>query len=68
MKTNYMTQEQWRDYTLDKELGQVVGDAGQIAGPCHGDSGPGLPAGEDKVIDLAAWKAENLVSVSLRPA
>ena len=24
--------------------------------------GRGLPAGEDKVVDLAAWKAENLIA------
>ena len=43
------------NYILRDELDRAAGDAGPRAG-CRG-----LPAGADKVVDLAAWKAENLV-------
>ena len=54
MKTIYMTGNQWQNRTLR-------GDPDCAAG----GSGPrirsrGLPAGGDKVVDLAAWRAENL--------
>lgn len=41
--------------TLRGELDRASGDTGFRA------RSRGLPAGEDKVVDLAAWKAENLV-------
>lgn len=63
MKTVYMAQKPWRDHTLDGQLERAVGDTGRIAGPCRGDGGLNPLAGEDKVIDLAAWKAENLVEL-----
>ena len=59
MKTIYVTEKQWRSHVLGGELGRAVGDTGGIARPCLGSTG--LPAGEDKVIDLSVWKAENLV-------
>ena len=43
------------NYIPRDELDRAAGDAGPRAGR------RGLLAGEDKVVDLAAWKAENLV-------
>lgn len=60
MKTIYVTGKQWQSHTLRGELDRAAGDTGRIAGP-RVRSG-GLPAGEDKVVDLAAWKAENLAA------
>ena len=59
MKTIYVTGKQWQNNTLRFELDRAAGDAGRIAGPRVRSRG--LPAGEDKVVDLAAWKAENLI-------
>ena len=59
MKTIYVKEKQWENRTLGGELGWAVGDTGRAAGICRQDEG--RAAGEDKVIDLAAWKAENLV-------
>ena len=63
MKTIYIDQKQWENHSLDGELERASGDAGRIAVPCRRSGGLGLLAGEDKVIDLAAWKAENLVEL-----
>ena len=43
------------NYTLRGELDRAAGDAGPRVGRRS------LLAGEDKVVDLTAWKAENLV-------
>lgn len=61
MKTIYIAENQWRDHTLGRELKRAVGDTGRMAGPCRGDAWP--QGGGDKVIDLAAWKTENLVEL-----
>ena len=63
MKTIYIGEKQWQDHTLGGELERASGDAGRIVVPCRRDSAPGWLSGEDKVIDLAAWKAENLVEL-----
>lgn len=55
MKTIYMTESQWENRILGSELGRASGDAG-----FRGRS-RGRLTGEDKVVDLAAWRAENLV-------
>lgn len=55
MEIIYMTGKQWQDRTLRGELGRAAGDAGPRA------RSRGLLSGEDKVVDLAAWKAENLL-------
>lgn len=62
MKTIYIEEKQWQSHTLNRELGRAVGDTGRIAGFCRRDAA-NLWAGEDKVIDLAAWKTENLVDL-----
>lgn len=60
MKTIYMAdRQQWQEHTLDGELEQAAG--GGIVGACHREDAP--RDGEDKVIDFAAWKAENLVEL-----
>ena len=61
MKTIYATEMQWQGRDLRIGLECAAGGTGRIAGPCLHRSGP--PAGEDKVIDLAAWKAENLAAL-----
>lgn len=58
MKTIYVTGNQWQNHALRGELDCAAGDTGRIAGPCV--RGRGVSAGESKVVDLAAWKAENL--------
>ena len=47
------------NYILRGELDRAAGGAVRTAAPRVGRRG--LLAGEDKVIDLAAWKAENLI-------
>lgn len=56
MKTIYMTGNQWQNRTPRVEQGRTAGGAGTRV------RSRGLPAGEDKVVDLAAWKAENLMA------
>ena len=55
MKTIYITGSQWQARILRDELDRAAGDAGSRA------QNRGLTAGRDKVVDLTAWKAENLV-------
>lgn len=62
MNTIYIEEKQWQNHTLNRELDRAVGDTGRMAGICRRDAAA-LWAGEDKVIDLAAWKAENLVEL-----
>ena len=45
------------NYIPRSELNRAAGGAGPRVGRRS------LPAGEDKVVDLAAWKAENLVEM-----
>ena len=61
MKTIYVTQNQWQSRTLDGQLERAVGDTGRMGVRCL--STAGRPEGGDKVIDLSAWKAENLVEL-----
>lgn len=61
MNIIYIEEKQWQSHSLNHELGRAVGDTGRMAGICRRDAA--LWAGEDKVIDLAAWKAENLVEL-----
>ena len=60
MKTIQFTQTMWDSRTADAHLDRAVGDTRQDA-LCR-PAGPAR-AGEGKVIDLAAWKAENLVEL-----
>ena len=55
MKTIYVTRYQWRDQAMRAEPDRAAGGAGPRL------RSRGMPAGEDKVVDLAAWKAENLM-------
>ena len=57
MKIIYMTGNQWRDRVLRAELDRAAGDAAPRAGR------RGLPAGKGNVVDLAAWRAENLTEM-----
>ena len=57
MEIIYVTGKEWQERTLHSELDRAAGDTGSRVGR------RGLPAGEDKVVDLAAWKAENLVEM-----
>ena len=52
-----VTGKQWQDRTRRGELDRAAGGAR----PCVRSRG--RPAGEDKVVDLAAWKAENLMEL-----
>lgn len=61
MKTIYVTQKQWQSRTLGGQLERAVGDTGRMGVRCLCTAGQ--PDGEDKVIDLSAWKAENLVEL-----
>lgn len=56
MKTIYITGKQWQDRSLDEALERASGGDGAAA-PCWWEAAS--PAG--KVVDLAAWRAENLV-------
>ena len=49
------------NYILRGELGRAAGGAERTAVPRAGRRG--LLAGEDKVVDLAAWKAEHLMAL-----
>lgn len=60
MKTIQFTQAMWDDRAVGAHLDRAVGDTRQ-GGLCRPGSAP--CAGEGKVIDLAAWKAENLVEL-----
>ena len=57
MKTVYMTGSQWQKRALSAEMDRASGDAGSRIR----DRGRRLAG--DKVVDLAAWKAENLVEL-----
>lgn len=57
MKTIYVTGKQWQNRTLSGEWERAAGDAGLRV------RRRGWSAGEDKVVDLAAWKAENLMEL-----
>lgn len=56
MKTIYLNRDVWTR-AGGEELGRAVGETTEPGLP----EGRGDAAGEGKVIDLAAWKAENLV-------
>lgn len=56
MKTIYLNQDIWTEAGGER-LGRAVGETAGLSLP---ETRTRL-AGEDKVIDLAAWKAENLV-------
>ena len=55
MSTIYFTQAMWEERTMD----HAVGETRQTPVRCPG--GAACAGREDKVVDLAAWKAENLV-------
>lgn len=61
MNTIYIEEKQWRSHSLNRELDRAVGDTGRMGGTCRREAAQW--AGEDKVIDLAAWKVENLVEL-----
>ena len=65
MNTIDFTKAMWENHAMDKQLGRAVGETGRFAG--LGGSETGVRAAqEDKVIDLTAWKAENLVELEER--
>ena len=55
MKMICMIREQWQNRVPQAELERIAGGAGSSV------RSRALPAGEDKVVNLAAWKAENLI-------
>ena len=57
MSTIYFTQAMWEERTMD----HAVGETRQTPVRCPG--GTACAGREDKVVDLAAWKAENLVEL-----
>ncbi len=60
--TIYLTdQAAWRERAEGQRLERASGEA-RPAGPCWWETGTGT-AGTGKVIDLAAWKTENLMEL-----
>ena len=57
MNTIYFTRDMWESRAMD----HAVGETGQ-SGPCRPEAAA-CAERENKVIDLAAWKAENLVEL-----
>ena len=60
MNTIYFTQDLWQENAADDQLDHAVGE-GRRSGAQRPEAV--RPAREDNVIDLAAWKAENLVEL-----
>lgn len=59
-KTIYLTEQgMWRGGAAGQRLERAAGEGGPAAAPCWWETS--APAG--KVVDLAAWKAENLVEL-----
>ena len=57
MKTIYFTQSMWEERAMDRAVGETR------QSEAYRPEGKGHIAPEDKVVDLAAWKAENLVEL-----
>lgn len=59
MNTIYVKQSVWETHAQERQMGRAVGETGRSA-PVRLDTIIGSGR-EGKVVDLAAWKAENLV-------